>query len=224
MSGRGTANTTSGLPSTLPIFPLNGVLLLPRGQLPLNVFEPRYLNLVNDALGAGRLIGMIQPMQSGGSGMSSSDTTPLYSVGCCGRITSFQEQDDGRFFINLRGVCRFRVDRELPIKDGYRRVASDFAPFHGDLAEPKDTHVEAERLIAGLRTYFRAREISADWDSISKAPPDTLVTTISMVCPFDAHEKQALLESPSYERRAQHLTGIIESSLNQPDDDNVVRH
>ena len=216
--------TPGGLPPTLPIFPLNSVLLLPHGQLPLNVFEPRYLNLVNDALGAGRFIGMIQPMRSGPSGMSSADATPLYSIGCCGRITSFQEQVGERLFISLRGVCRFRIDHELPIKDGYRRVASDFAPFHSDLVEPNEAPIEAERLIASLRAYFRARDISADWDSLSKASPDMLVTTISMVCPFDAHEKQALLESPTFERRAQLLIGIIESSLNQPDDRVVVRH
>ncbi len=214
----------ASLPSTLPIFPLNGVLLLPRGQLPLNVFEPRYLNLVTDALGAGRMLGMIQPMQSGESGKSSSDAVPLYSVGCCGRITTFQEQEDGRFLISLRGVCRFRIDHELSIVDGYRRVAADFSSFIGDLAEPKDTPIEAERLIAGLKAYFRLRDISADWDSISKASTDTLITTISMVCPFEAHEKQALLESPTVERRAQLLVGIIESSLSQSDDDTVVRH
>ena len=223
MSVRGAAMPHAGLPSTLPVFPLSGVLLLPHGQLPLNVFEPRYLNLVNDALGAGRLIGMIQPMQSQASGMSSSDTAPLYSIGCCGRITSFQEQDGGRFYISLRGICRFRVEHELPLKDGYRRVAPDFAPFREDLAEPDGPPIEAARLVASLKAYFRARDISVDWDSINKASPDTLVTTLSMVCPFDIHEKQALLESPSFARRAQILIGIIESSLNQPDD-NVVRH
>lgn len=223
MSERGAAIPLGSLPTTLPIFPLNSILLLPHGQLPLNIFEPRYLNLVNAALGARRLIGMIQPMQSGAAGTSSADATPLYSIGCCGRITSFQEQDGGRLFISLRGICRFRVDRELPIKDGYRRVVSDFAPFRGDLVEPHEAPIKAERLMASLKAYLRARDISVDWDSIGKASPDMLVTTISMVCPFDAHEKQALLESPSLERRAQILIAIIESSLNPPDE-RIVRH
>ncbi len=222
MMGPSASTSIDALPATLPIFPLTGVLLLPRGQLPLNVFEPRYLNLLTDALGAGRWLGMIQPMQSGESGLSSSDTAPLYSVGCCGRITTFQEQDDGRFLISLRGACRFRVDSEIAMKDGYRRIATDFSPYKDDLIEPKDVPVEAERLIAGLKAYFRARDISADWDSLSKAAPDTLVTTIAMVCPFEPHEKQALLESPSFERRAQLLIGIIESSLNGPQDQNIV--
>ena len=224
MTRPGAGSPLEELPSTLPIFPLNGVLLLPRGQLPLNVFEPRYLNLVTDALGAGRMLGMIQPMQSGEAGMSTADATPLYDVGCCGRITTFQEQEDGRFLISLRGICRFRVENELPVKDGYRRVTADYASFHDDVREQAAPPLDAERLIAGLKAYFRARDISADWDSIGNASRDTLITTISMVCPFEAHEKQALLESPTIERRSQLLIGIIESSLNQPDGDKAVRH
>ncbi len=224
MSSLGAESLIDELPPTLPIFPLNGVLLLPRGQLPLNVFEPRYLNLVTDALGAGRFLGMIQPMQGGEAGTSTGDTTPLYEVGCCGRITTFQEQEDGRFLVSLRGVCRFRVQNELPVQNGYRRVAADYSSYRTDFSEPEVPPLDADRLIAGLKAYFRTRDISADWDSIGNASPDTLVTTISMVCPFEAHEKQALLESPTIERRSQLLIGIIESSMNQSDDDQIVRH
>ncbi|MBS28146.1 MAG: peptidase S16 [Alphaproteobacteria bacterium] len=206
-------NILGALPAELPLFPLNGVLLLPRGTLPLNVFEPRYLAMVDAALAGARMIGIIQPAADGTIGLSAPDGTNLYRTGCAGRITGFQETEDGRYLLELRGICRFDAAEELELRDGYRRIRPDFSPYMEDLAPPDKISIERERLLNGLKGYFEAQNIAADWDALVKTPDDRLVTTLSMVCPFDSAEKQVLLEAAGDAQRCKLLIGFIESTL-----------
>jgi len=195
------------LPSTIPVFPLPGVLLLPRGSLPLNIFEPRYLAMTEDALGTpDRLIGMIQPTEP-----ERPDKPPsLYSVGCAGRIASFSETEDGRYLITLSGVCRFGVFEEIATMRGYRRVVPDFARWQDDLTEASRATIERERLLAALKAYFARTGMSADWNAINDSPDDRLVTTLSMFCPFEPQEKQALLECETLTERGATLIALLE--------------
>jgi Lon protease-like protein len=211
------------LPEMLPIFPLVGVLLLPRARLPLNIFEPRYLAMTRDALGGERLIGMIQPSDPGSGGMN----PPIYPVGCAGRITQFAETDDGRFLITLTGISRFRVVEELPLLRGYRRVIPDWTPFAHDRDLPEAPQFDRARLVRGLKSFFGQRQLAADWSAIEKAPAEQLIASIAMACPFAPSEKQALLEAADLEQRAALLTGLVEMAAIQPavgEDDRGTRH
>src|SRR5437870_7491398 len=156
----------AALPAILPIFPLTGVLLLPRGRLPLNIFEPRYLAMTRDALAGERLIGMVQPSDPSASGSN----PPVYPTGCAGRITSFSETEDGRFLITLTGTCRFRIGEELPLLEGYRRIVPEWHEFARDLEDEAEPVFDRERLMRGLRAYFQKHHISADWDAITSVP------------------------------------------------------
>ena len=200
--------TADNLPAEFAVFPLTGALLLPRGKLPLQIFEPRYLAMTEDALGAGRMFAMIQPDPNAAEG----PTGPgLYHVGCLGRLSSFSETDDGRFLITLSGLARFRVVSELPMRHGYRRVRGDFSRFPGDLdPSSQPTGVEREALLAALRSYFARRSVDANWDAIRRMPDDVLVVTLAMVCPFEAAEKQALLEAPDEAERAATLLALLQ--------------
>ncbi|MBV9198952.1 MAG: LON peptidase substrate-binding domain-containing protein [Alphaproteobacteria bacterium] len=202
----------AALPAIIPIFPLPGVLLLPRGRLPLNIFEPRYLAMTRDALAAERLIGMVQPSDPAAAG----DNPPVYPIGCAGRITSFTETEDGRFLITLSGISRFRIREELPLREGYRRVVPDWDAFARDLGNEEEPGFDRERLMRALKGYFQQHQISADWDAITAVSGERLVTSISMICPFDPSEKQALLEAPGQAERARLLTAIVEMALVQP--------
>jgi uncharacterized protein len=210
------------LPQTLPVFPLTGVLLLPRGKLPLNIFEPRYLAMIEDALASrDRLIGMIQPREPGTEGMTRGGAVPppppLYTTGCAGRISSFSETDDGRFLITLAGICRFDIEEELPTPRGYRRVVPNYTRWQDDLTpEAAGATVGAfdrDRLVRGLRAYFAARNIAVDWNAITETPDERLVTTLAMLCPFAPQEKQALLEHPTTAERARGMTALIEMAV-----------
>ena len=211
------------LPETLPIFPLSGVLLLPGGKLPLNIFEPRYLAMIFDSLAGHRMIGMVQPMQPGGfagDGMPVDDGKPkVHRVGCAGRIVSFNESEDGRVLLALSGVCRFEIGRELDLaQGGYRRVSSIFAPYRDDL-ERTDMPVELdrERLMAALAAFFRSRKLSTDWEAVKQAADQNLITSLSMVLPFGPAEKQALLEAADTSARAKLLVGLLEmGAFGQP--------
>jgi len=199
-------NTLGDLPSIINVFPLSGVLLLPRGQLPLNVFEPRYLALVDAALSGDRLIGIIQPTQNEEKVLKPT----LASIGCAGRLTGYRENDDGRYLITLSGVCRFRMVEELAGETPYRRVAADFAPFVGDLSQADESDFPRERLLTALKEYLSRRDLKADWKSVLSAPPETLVNALAMLCPFEPAEKQALLEAPGWAERVDTLVALLE--------------
>jgi hypothetical protein len=196
------------LPTEFPVFPLAGALLLPRGRLPLNIFERRYLAMVEDSLGAGRMFGMIQPDPLRPEG----ETGPgLYRVGCLGRLSSFSETDDGRYLITLTGLIRFVVAAEVAMGRGYRRVRGDFSPYPADLeAAPGPIGVEREALLTTLRSYFARRNFEANWDAVRRMDDEALVTTLSMICPFEPAEKQALLEAATEADRAATLLALLQ--------------
>jgi uncharacterized protein len=202
----GIYNKLEDLPGTLDVFPLTGVLLLPRGQLPLNVFEPRYLALVDAALAGNRLIGMIQPSQDEQKVLKPA----LAAVGCAGRLTGFHESEDGRYLITLTGICRFRMVEELKTEAPFRQVKADFSPFLDDLAPADETNFPRDRLIAALKDYLSRRDLKADWKSVLSAPPETLVNALAMLCPFEPAEKQALLEAPGWDERVDTLIALLE--------------
>jgi len=193
------------LPPVIPIFPLTGVLLLPRGRLPLNVFEPRYLAMVSDALSYPRLIGMVQPRE----GQGDAGDPPVYAIGCAGRITGFGEVDDGRYEITLAGAARFSIVEELALVKGYRPVRVDWSRFRGDLV-PASGGVDRDRLLAALKPYLKRHKVKTDWDAIAKTPDERLVTSLAMVCPFAPSEKQGLLEAEGLPARARLLTALLE--------------
>jgi len=211
----------SALPEELPLFPLSGGILLPRARLPLNIFEPRYLAMVEDALGKGRLIGMIQPSKA----EEQQPFASLYSVGCAGRITAFNETDDGRYLIVLTGVCRFRIAEEVSTSRLYRTVKPDWTPYLADLDGYEATSVDREKLIDLLRVYFKKNAISVDWDVVQNAPNDVLLPTVIMICPFAPNEKQALLEAESFVARTSMLMTLLEMAvMPQAENDGEVRH
>ena len=217
---RSASNPTSvpdhGLPSEFPVFPLEGALLLPRGRLPLNVFEPRYLSMTEDALAQGRLLGMVQPnpaLPSGPSGPA------LYRVGCLGRVSSFSETDDGRFLITLTGLARYAIVEELPRRRGYRRVRADLSAFLEDLdVYGGGSGFDRTELLVSLRAYFARRGFEANWDAIEQMEDESLVVTLAMVCPFAPAEKQALLEADSPADRAQALLTLLAIDAHESDD------
>ncbi|MFQ6017827.1 MAG: LON peptidase substrate-binding domain-containing protein [Kiloniellaceae bacterium] len=204
----------SELPQTLPIFPLPGVLLLPGGRLPLNVFEPRYLAMVRDAISGERMIGLIQPRENG----PEAGSAKVYGTGCAGRITAFSETDDGRYLVTLFGLIRFDVERELPPIDGYRRVLADYRRFQADL-EDAAGEIDRARLLDTLGTYFDAAGIEGDWDAIEQTDDERLVTSLAMICPFAASEKQALLEAMTLPERVETMTALMEMALHDAHDD-----
>ena len=206
------------LPQVIPIFPLDGALLLPGGDLPLQVFEPRYLNMVDDVMAGDRVIGMIQT--KGGDRARPS----LADVGCLGRITSYAETADGRYLITLTGVCRFRPGEELNLTTPYRQVRASYEPFEDDLASD-DEKAEApeevrDRFAKALKRYLNHRELDIDWETATTAPLEPLVNSLAMGLPFDRAEKQALLEAPHLTDRFQALTTLLEiDCLDDGDDD-----
>lgn len=204
----------SDLPQVIPVFPLAGAIVLPRGQLPLNIFEPRYLNMVDDAMAGDRIIGMIQP--AGGPA-----TLPSLSpVGCAGRITSFAETSDGRYLITLTGVSRFRVTTELPSQAPYRQVRALFQPFEADLTAATDEEsFERSLFLEALKQYLEQRGLDIDWDTAEAAPVEALVNSLAMALPFDAAEKQALLEAADIADRARALTALLRIDAAGSDDD-----
>jgi Lon protease-like protein len=182
-------------PAVIPVFPLPGALLLPRGQIPLNIFEPRYLAMVNDALGGNRIIGMVQPDADGGG---TSQSPKLYRVGCAGRITQFAETGDGRYLITLVGIARFRIEDELPTSTLYRQCRVAFEPFEVDFtARAGENEVDRAGVVKALRDFVEAADVRVDWQGIEEAPNEALVNALCMMSPFGVREKQALLEAPT---------------------------
>ncbi|WP_378946609.1 LON peptidase substrate-binding domain-containing protein [Mesorhizobium sp. ANAO-SY3R2] len=204
------------LPATLAVFPLPAALLLPGGRMPLNIFEPRYLQMVDEAIAGSRLIGMIQPALDGTS--LPNGEPALCMVGCIGRITSFAETGDGRYLISLQGVCRFRIVQELAVKTPFRQCR--IAPFAADLSEDKaGGEVDRPALLRAFRTYLQANDLETDWESVSRADSTVLVNALSMMAPYGAAEKQALLEAPDLKTRAETLIAITEMALARENDD-----
>jgi uncharacterized protein len=196
------------LPNTLPVFPLPGALLLPRGEMPLNIFEPRYLVMIDDALKGDRLVGMIQPVGEG------CDPPPLFKVGCAGRLTAFSETGDGRYLITLTGLARYQVLEELQVTTPYRQCRVDFRPFGTDLLPHcGEETVDRPKLLKTLKAYLSANNLAADWESIDRASNETLVNALSMMSPFGTGEKQALLEAPDLKSRAEILVALTEIEL-----------
>ncbi len=193
------------LPQAIAVFPLDGALLLPGGQLPLNIFEPRYLNMIDDAMAADRLIGMVQTR--GGD----PERPALAPIGCVGKITSFAETPDGRYLISLTGLCRFALGDELPVATPYRQVRARFAPFEDDLRQEADpTGIDKPRFLRALGRYLDHRGLGIDWDTAGQAPSGALINSLAMGLPFDAAEKQALLEAVTIADRAEALIALLE--------------
>ena len=195
--------TFEKLPAVIPVFPLTGVLLLPHGQLPLNIFEPRYLTMVDDAMAGSRIIGMIQPKAFG--------KTTLYETGCAGRIINFSETDDGRYLITLAGLCRFKIAHEHDTPKPYRSVSPDWAPYNQDMdRQDEKVAIDRIRLNTLLQNYFRKQEMSCDWEKVDIAPDADLLTALAMICPLGPSEKQALLESENIKTRTELFMTLIE--------------
>jgi len=200
------------LPDEISVFPLPGVLLLPKGRLPLNIFEPRYLNMVLDALKEERLIGMVQAMEMAPDPVP--EDASLFKTGCAGRIVSFAETTDGRIMLTLDGICRFNIQSELENRNGYRRVRSDFSQFEQDMAEPPQ-HVDRDMLKELLERYFQAKQIRVDWDMIDQTEDQMLMANLGMMCPFNAQEKQALLEARDYAHMTEIMMSLMEMAVQE---------
>jgi Lon protease-like protein len=198
--------------AVIPIFPLPGALLLPRGQMPLNIFEPRYLAMIDDAMRSGhRLIGMIQPDTAH---PGSEEKPNLFKIGCVGRITQIAETGDGRYLIQLTGIARFRIDQELSVTTPYRQCRVAYAPFADDFVARKgEDEVDRESLLRALSEFLKANNLKADWEGIEDAPNEALVNALAMMSPYGAAEKQALLEAPDLKTRAEILVAMTEIEL-----------
>ena len=210
------------LPKTIPVFPLPGALLLPRARLPLHIFEPRYLAMLDDTLKTShRLIGMIQPRDVPGG---SSGAKRLHAIGCAGRLTGFSETEDGRYMITLAGISRFRVRQEVEGFTPYRRCDVEWQDFRADLGRVEhDATFDRDRFLDLLGRYFDSQSLSTDWDSLREAEDELLINSLSMLCPFDPEDKQALLEAPSLTTRRETLVTLIEYALRSGDADEVMQ-
>jgi len=208
------------LPDTIAVFPLPGALLLPRARLPLHIFEPRYLQMLDDALKTKhRLIGMIQPREVPGAAEKR-----LHAIGCAGRLTGFSETEDGRYMVTLSGISRFRVLQEVQGFTPYRRCQVDWAPFARDLGGAEsDSGFKRAEFMAGLKRYFEAMELSTDWGSLKGADEELLINSLSMLCPFSPEDKQALLEAPSLTTRRETLVTLIEFALRGGNGDEMMQ-
>jgi len=205
----------SDLPALIPVFPLDGALLLPGCQLPLQIFEPRYLNMVDDAMSGHRLIGMIQTAAGGDRARPG-----LAEVGCVGRITAYAETGDGRYLITLTGICRFEASGEVDLNTPYRQVRPDYARFACDLeADEAPLALERDPFLATLRRYLDHKGLAVEWDAAKQAPAGSLVNSLAMHLPLDPAEKQALLEAPTLADRSRVLTALLEIDAAADDDD-----
>jgi len=203
------------LPQVIPIFPLDGALLLPRTELPLQIFEPRYLNMIDDAMAGDRIIGMVQTWPGGDRARPN-----LARVGCVGRITSYAETPDGRYLITLTGVCRFETGEELNVRTPYRQVRAAYAPFESDLADAAIAPGADRRKFARvLKGYLNHRDLDIDWETANAAPLEALVNSLAMGLPFEPAEKQALLEARTFSQRFEVLTALLEIDAADDDDD-----
>jgi len=204
-------NGAEDCPLVIPVFPLAGALLLPRGQMPLNIFEPRYLAMIDDAIRTHRVIGMIQPEPESGRQPAEPE---LLRVGCIGRITQFAETGDDRYVLTLTGIARFRVIDELSVTTAYRQARVSYDEFALDFtARAGEDAVDRVGLLKALRAFAKANDLKIDWKGVNEAPNEALVNALSMMCPFGPREKQALLEAPDLKNRAEVLVAITEIEL-----------
>lgn len=203
--------TLDDFSNTIPVFPLDGALLLPNGFLPLNIFEPRYVQMVDDALQSNRLIGMVQPDHAK---REKGDAAAVLKTGCVGRIVQFQETEDNRYHITLQGMIRFQIIEEMQINTPYRQFKINWNTYQDDLIEGCDSiSINRDEFFPLLRDYFKLNFMDCEWDMINAAPCDVLVTTLPMVCPFESQEKQALLEAKTLEDRYNIMYGLIKMAL-----------
>jgi uncharacterized protein len=197
-------------PAVIPVFPLSGALLLPRGQMPLNIFEPRYLAMIDDAMRTDRIVGMIQPDPEA----AGSANPRLYRVGCAGRVTQYAETGDGRYLISLTGISRFRVESEIASTGPYRRCHVSYDDFRVDF-EPRagEEHVDRDGVLKALRDFVESNDLKVDWAGIDEAPDEALVNALCMMSPFGVREKQAMLEAPDLKTRAEILIAVTQMEL-----------
>jgi Lon protease-like protein len=216
--------TAADLPDVLAVFPLPGALMLPRARLPLHIFEPRYLAMIEDCMKTRhRLIGMIQPRETPAAGGRPAEKR-LQAIGCAGRLTGFSETEDGRYMITLSGASRFRVKEEVQGFTPYRRCAVDWAPFARDLGPvEEDKGFKRRDFLVILGRYFAQMNLSTDWDSLKEAEPELLINSLSMLCPFTPEDKQALLEAPTLETRRETLVTLIEFVLRGGADEEILQ-
>ncbi|MEQ3624664.1 MAG: LON peptidase substrate-binding domain-containing protein [Celeribacter sp.] len=210
--------SAADLPASIPVFPLPGALLLPRARLPLHIFEPRYLAMLDDTLKTShRLIGMVQPLQT-----PEGRENRLHRIGCAGRVTGFSETEDGRYMITLSGISRFRMTREVEGFAPYLKADADWAGFDRDLGRIEhDPELDRDGFLNLLSRYFAAQELNTDWDSLHEADEELLINSISMLCPFDVEDKQALLEAPDLVTRRETLTTLLEFALRGGDEERL---
>lgn len=199
---------TGPLPQDLPLFPLGGTILLPGERLPLNVFEPRYLNMVDDARAGGGHIGIVQTRPGG-----TPERPALARIGTAGRLDRFQETDDGRYLISLTGICRFAIEEELDRAAPYRTARVNYAPFAGDRTPRRDVPGDRDRLLRMLQAWFQAEHVAADWDTMAEAPLVTVVDQLSMAAPFGASDRQRLLEAETTAARLGEMEAILAERL-----------
>lgn len=203
----------------IPLFPLKGVILLPRSNLPLNIFEPRYLEMTDDVLAGKRLIGMIQPDSHANADPTSEAPVPVRKIGCVGRITEFSEMDDNRLLVTLTGICRFETLEELDDSKPYRNFKVHYNKYEDDLLPGfGETKVDRETLLTVLKTYLDIHELDADWESIHQSSNEFLVNTLSIISPYGAEEKQALLETKDLKSRSEVLIALAEMDIATGDD------
>ncbi len=205
------------LPMVIPVFPLDGALLLPHAALPLQIFEPRYINMVDDAMAGERIIGMVQTRNGGGD----PERPVLEQIGCAGKITAFAETSDGRYLITLTGLSRFATREELAVRTPYRQVKVDFVTYETDLEPVRDDDegFDRLRLLGALKNYLERRALDVDWETAKAAPAEALVNSLAMALPFEPPEKQALLEAPSLPERRETLVALMEIDAIAPGDD-----
>lgn len=208
------------LPEELPAFSMSGAILLPFAHLSLNIYEPHYKAMVDDVLGQGRLLGIIQPT----SDDEKTEKPAFYNVGSVGKIMSFSETDDGRYLLDIVGLCRFKVIEELPEKNGYRRIKPDWQKYLGDMSLAQNYDFDRARLTTVLRTYFKTHGVSADWNVVQNTTSEELISSLAMICPLATNEKQALLETETFQSRVALLITLLEMATLRQDEGDTARH
>lgn len=204
------------LPTSLPVFPLQGCILLPRSNLPLNIFEPRYLTMVDDVIAGNRIVGIVQPLGTNEESPAAKGQ-PLRLTGCAGRLSAFSETEDGRLLITLTGICRFEIRGEAHTAKPYRICDINFGPYQKDLVRGHGQNaVDWPRFLDVLKSYLEARELTADWESIQRSPVELLINTLAMISPYGPEEKQALLEAPDLKTRSEVLMALAEMEIAAP--------